>query len=66
MTHDQLFSHAVTLAAAFVANGDIRLPRGSTKANSQEMDMTCDLIEALYERLAQIYSELLPDSGAAH
>ena len=52
MKHDQMFSHAVTLAAAFIANGDIRLT-GSTKPDSKAMAMTRDLIETLYEELAE-------------
>ena len=64
MTHDQLFSHAVTLAAGFIANGDIRLPRGNTRATSEAMNMIHDLIGNLYEKLEQFDAELLPQPPA--
>lgn len=51
---------AVQLAGAFVANGDIRLA-GSTREDSEAMDMLNDLITSLYERLARIEQELQRD-----
>lgn len=50
MQSERLFEQAVQLAAAFVANGDIRLA-GSTRAGSQAQAMLADLIPALYETL---------------
>ena len=52
MQSEKLFEQAVQLAAAFVANGDIRLSR-STKANSEAQGMLADLIPALYKTLEQ-------------
>lgn len=65
MTHDQLFSHAVTLAAGFIANGDIRLAN-TTRADSQAMDVMRDLIESLYERLVNLDAELRPAVGSSN
>lgn len=48
--HKRLFQQAVQLAAAFVANGDIRL-EGSTRSDSQAQVMLGDLILSLYETL---------------
>ena len=50
MQSERLFEQAVQLAAAFVANGDIRLG-GSTRPTSQAAAMLADLIPALYETL---------------
>ena len=50
MQSERLFEQAVQLAAAFVANGDIRLA-GSTRPSSQAQAMLADLIPALYETL---------------
>ncbi len=50
MQSERLFEQAVQLAAAFVANGDVRLA-GSTRAGSQAQAMLADLIPALYETL---------------
>lgn len=62
MQHERLFDNAVTLAAAFIANGDIRLS-GSVRADSTAMAMTRDLIEGLYERLIELDHELAPSLG---
>lgn len=51
--HEQRFGQAVQLAAAFVANGDIRL-NGSTREDSQAMAMVGDLIGSLYNKLADV------------
>lgn len=66
MKHEQHFDHAITLAAAFVANGDIRLPKGSTRATSEAMVMTRDLIETLYEEIAKLDAELAPEPDPEH
>ena len=63
MKHEQLISHAVTLAAAFVANGDIRL-EGNTNEDSKAMAITRDLISTLYAEIASLDAELSP--GTAH
>lgn len=52
MQSERLFEQAVQLAAAFVANGDIRLG-GSTRSDSQAQAMLADLIPSLYETLAK-------------
>ena len=44
------FDQAVKLAAAFVANGDIRLG-GSTRPDSDAVAMLSDLISTLYAQL---------------
>lgn len=44
-----LFAHAVQLAAAFVANGDIRIRNGIHSGGS--MQEIADLIPALYRTL---------------
>jgi hypothetical protein len=46
-----LFAHAVALAAAFVANGDIRLGKGIHSGSA--LPQIEDLIPALYQSLAQ-------------
>lgn len=46
------FDQAVQLAAAFVANGDIRL-NNSTREDSQAMAMLVDLIGSLYNKLGE-------------
>lgn len=52
MQSERLFEQAVQLAAAFVANGDIRLA-GDTRSNAQAQAMLADLIPALYETLSR-------------
>ena len=52
MQSERLFEQAVQLAAAFVANGDIRLG-GDTRSSSQAQDMLADLIPSLYETLSR-------------
>ena len=44
---ERIFDQAVTIAAAFVSNGDIRLG-GSTKKDSIAMAMLHDVIVAAY------------------
>ncbi len=62
--HDDLFRGAVALAAAFIGNGDIRLA-GSTRADSQAMAQTRDLITTLYEELQQLDAETAVRERAA-
>ena len=45
------FAQAVQLAAAFVANGDIRLG-GSTQPDSQALTMLGELIVSLHENIS--------------
>lgn len=59
MNKEQLFSNAVSLAAAFIANGDIRLS-GSTDPDSNAVTMTSELISTLYRELASLDRELSP------
>lgn len=56
MQSERRFELAVQLAAAFVANGDIRL-RGSSRTTSEACAILKDLIPALYETLAQAREE---------
>lgn len=62
MKHEKLFGHAVTLTAAFIANGDIRLS-GNARSDSTAMAMTRDLIESIYDRPAELDRELAPGLG---
>lgn len=57
---NQRLDRAVQLAAAFVANGDIRLGN-STRVESQSMVMLQDLITSLYARLVLVEEELADD-----
>ncbi|MBT0664733.1 hypothetical protein KI809_10520 [Geobacter pelophilus] len=52
MLNEKLFTHAVTITAAFIANGDIRCG-GSTRENSQAMAMMGDMITTAYKVLAE-------------
>ncbi|MFZ2948803.1 MAG: hypothetical protein WA003_04900 [Desulfuromonadaceae bacterium] len=45
---ETVFSHAVTIAAAFVANGDIRCG-GNTNENTTAMAQLGDLLPTLYK-----------------
>lgn len=49
---------AVQLAAAFVANGDIRMGN-STRPDSTAMAVLDDLITSLYERLLEVEQKAL-------
>lgn len=50
MISEKRFEQAVTLAAAFVANGDIRLG-DSTQPDTVAMQKLADLIPSLYQAL---------------
>ncbi len=60
MQSERRFEQAVQLAAAFVANGDIRL-RGSTRTTSDACAMLNDLIPALYQTLEKAYQACATD-----
>jgi len=47
MVDEKIFKHAVTLASAFIANGDIKCG-GNTKKNTSPMQLLTDLISTLY------------------
>ena len=47
MVDEKIFKHAVTLASAFVANGDIRCG-GNTNKNTSAMAQINDIIPTLY------------------
>jgi hypothetical protein len=49
---EKIFSHAVTIAAAFIANGDIRCG-GSTREESTAMAQLSDLLPTLYKVIAE-------------
>lgn len=53
MQSEKLFDQAVRLAAAFVANGDIRLD-GSTREDSDAQAKLADLIPSLYQTLSRV------------
>jgi hypothetical protein len=47
---EKLFDQAVSLASAFIANGDIRMS-GNTNEDSTAMMQLADLIPSLYQML---------------
>lgn len=49
MTENEAFSHAVTLAAAFVANGDLRIGHGSRHTVGVPSDQLRELIQQLHQ-----------------
>ena len=49
MTKDESFSHAITLAAAFVANGDLRIGQGSRHTVGVPSDQLRELIQQLHQ-----------------
>ncbi len=53
MQTEKRFDQAVTLAAAFVANGDIRLYGGDLREDSQAQKKLADLVDTLYHTLEQ-------------
>nr|WP_295782179.1 hypothetical protein [Rhodoferax sp.] len=55
---DKRLGRAVELAAAFVANGDIRL-QSSTRVESQGVVMLGELIETLYAKLGEVEQKVL-------
>lgn len=57
MKNDALFAHAVTIASAFVANGDIRCG-GNTNENTAAMEMIGDLITTTYRTLERAQAQL--------
>lgn len=62
MKTEKRFDQAVQLAAAFVANGDIRLG-GSTRADSQAQQMLIDLISTLYQTLEKAQAAVVMDAA---
>ena len=60
MQSERRFEQAVQLAAAFVANGDIRLC-GSTRPGSDSFAMLADLIPAIYETLTKAHQACVTD-----
>ena len=54
MTRDQVFAQAVQLAAAFVANGDIRMGN-TTREDSVAMEKMTDLICSIYANVQRCY-----------
>jgi len=57
MKNDILFAHAVTLASAFIANGDIRCG-GNTNENTAAMDMIGDMVTSIYRTLERTQVQL--------
>lgn len=47
MIDEKIFAHAVTMATAFVENGDIRFD-GSTKKDNVAAQMIGGMVESLY------------------
>jgi len=60
MTRDQVYAHAVQLAAGFVANGDIRLA-DSVREDNQNIHRLRDLIHTLYETVKRSYDDCTAD-----
>ena len=58
-TDEKTFDQAVHLAAAFVANGDLRLAGGSTDEGQNSMAQLGDLIRTLCIVLAEQRSNLV-------
>lgn len=58
---EKCFEQALALAAAFVANGDIRLAGGSPDPNQDSMAKLGDLIDSLFDLVAQQRARLLRD-----
>ena len=56
MTRDQAFAQAVQLAAAFVANGDLRLDR-SVRADNPSFEMLRELIDQMYLVVRKSYDD---------
>lgn len=52
MDSEKTFDQAVRLAAAFIANGDIRLG-GNTRSDTEAQAMLADLIPTLYQTLSR-------------
>jgi len=50
MIDEKLFTHAVTITAAFVANGDIR-NAGRCDKDSRAMNQVGDMVATLYAEL---------------
>lgn len=65
MQSERLFEQAVQLAAAFVANGDIRLAN-STRGwrESQAQAMLADLIPSIYETLQRARDQIAAAGSA--
>ena len=58
--NDKRLDRAIQLAAAFVANGDVRLGN-STRNDSTAMAMLDDLITTLYDRLLEVEQKIEGD-----
>lgn len=58
MKSEKLFDQAVQLAAAFVANGDIRLER-DMREGTVPMQQLADLIPSLYKMLEAARANLV-------
>lgn len=63
MIDKKRFEQAVSLAAAFVANGDIRLGRDKIDRNSTPFLLLQDTIVATYEMLAVAEDEVSHSEG---
>jgi len=62
MIDEKLFAHAVTLTAAFVANGDIRCG-GSTREDSTAMAQVEDMVTTVYSVLLSARKHIDATSG---
>ena len=60
MQSERLFEQAVQIAAAFVANGDIRLADSNTQGwqTSRAQQMLADLIPSVYETLQRARDQI--------
>jgi hypothetical protein len=62
MTRDQAFAQAVQLAAAFVANGDIRL-NNSVREDNQSFEMLRELVDQMYLVVRKSYDDCTSSEG---
>jgi hypothetical protein len=64
MIDKRVFSHAVTLASAFVANGDIRMGN-TTRDKAFATEKVSDLVAAMYSALQEAQKLILIDEENA-
>lgn len=57
LTEEKLFEHAVTLTAAFIANGDIRCG-DKISEDTQAMEQVQDMITTLYSVVTKASNRL--------
>jgi hypothetical protein len=63
MIDEKIFSHAVTIATAFVHNGDLRL-QGSIREDARPFSVLEDLVPVVYAVLQRSRKEIETLEGA--